>query len=139
MDASRLLAVSALLFGVGYAVNVFASTLPLYLVGASFWTVGEVVGFPAASALVSDLAPVELRGRYHGAFSMVWGLGMGLSPILGGHVMQFLGAPVLWWACLAAGAAVAAGHLRAAPARRRRLVELGVASERPDPASAPAA
>lgn len=139
VDASRLLAVSALLFGLGYAVNVFASTLPLYLFGASFWTVGEVVGFPAASALVSDLAPVELRGRYHGAFSMVWGLGMGLSPILGGHVMQFLGAPVLWWACLAAGTAVAAGHLRAAPARRRRLVELGVASERPDPATAPAA
>lgn len=139
VDPSRLLAVSALLFGMGYAVNAFVSTLPLYLLGAAFWTVGEVVGFPAASALVSDLAPVELRGRYHGAFSMVWGLGMGLSPIAGGHVMEYLGAPVLWWSCLAVGAAVAAGHLLAAPARRQRLLELGVPEQRASSAPAPAA
>jgi MFS family permease len=129
VDASRLLAASALLFGVGYAANVFATTLPLYLLGVCFWTVGEVVGFPAASALVQDLAPVELRGRYQGAFSMVWGTGMGLSPIIGGYTMQYLGAHFLWWSCLAAGTAVAVGHLLAAPARRRRLVELGVAAE----------
>jgi MFS family permease len=139
VDASRLLAVSALLFGMGYALNALVSTLPLYLAGAAFWTVGEVVGFPAASALVSDLAPVELRGRYHGAFSMVWGLGMGLSPIIGGHTMQVLGAPFLWWSCLVTGAAVALGHLLSAPARHRRLVELGVAEHRAEPATAPAA
>ena len=46
VDPSRLLAVSALLFGMGYAVNAFVSTLPLYLLGAAFWTVGEVVGLP---------------------------------------------------------------------------------------------
>jgi MFS family permease len=139
VDASRLLAVSTLLFGVGYAVNAFVSTLPLYLLGTAFWTVGEVVGFPAAAALVSDLAPVELRGRYHGAFSMVWGLGMGLSPIVGGHVMEALGAPFLWWSCLVASAAVAAGHLAYAPERRRRLAELGMAEHRQGSAAAPAA
>jgi hypothetical protein len=32
---------------------VFASSLPLYLVGAAFWTVGEVVGFPVAGHLVT--------------------------------------------------------------------------------------
>jgi len=139
VDASRLLAASTLLFGVGYVMNAWVSTLPLYLLGSAFWTVGEVVGFPAASALVSDLAPVELRGRYHGAFSMVWGLGMGLSPIIGGNTMQLLGAPFLWWSCLAAASAVAAGHLLAAPARRRRLVELGVSPDREGAAAAPAA
>jgi MFS family permease len=126
VDTSWLLAVSAVLFGVGYALNAIVATLPLYLVGAGFWTVGEVVGFPAASALVADLAPVEMRGRYQGAFSMVWGLGMGLSPIVGGQVMERLGSPVLWWSCLAAGIVVAGGHVLAGPARRRRLAELGV-------------
>ncbi|HMA96633.1 MAG TPA: MFS transporter, partial [Polyangiaceae bacterium] len=99
VDPSRLLAVSAVLFGVGYALNAFVQTLPLYLLGAAFWTLGEVVGFPAASALVADLSPIELRGRYQGVFSMVWGLGMGLSPILGGQLMNSFGAPVLWWSC----------------------------------------
>ncbi len=139
VDASRLLATSALLFGTGYALNAVVSTLPLYLLGAAFWTVGEVVGFPAASALVSDLAPVELRGRYHGAYSMAWGLGGFLSPLVGGYSMQYLGAPFLWWSGLAAGAAIAVGHAASAPERHRRLVELGVAEHGKRPLTAPAA
>jgi MFS family permease len=126
-DPARLLAASSLLFGLGYGVNVFASSLPLYLVGAAFWTVGEVVGFPVASAVVANLAPVDLRGRYHGAFAMAWGLGMALSPIVGGQVMHHLGAPALWWGCLVAGTLVAAGHLVTAAPRRRRLAAIAAA------------
>jgi MFS family permease len=137
-DGSRLLAVSATLFGLGYGLNALVPGLAgalaglglggahawgfaLYLAGAAFWTVGEVVGFPVASSLVADLSPVALRGRYQGAFSMVWGMGMGLSPILGGQVMERLGAPALWGLCVGLGLAVAAGHLATAPSRRRRL------------------
>jgi MFS family permease len=124
VDPSKLLAVSALLFGIGYAANVFVSTLPMYLVGAAFWTVGEVVGFPSASTMVANLAPRAMRGRYQGVFSMVWGLAMGISPILGGNVMHRFGASSLWWSCLVLGTLVAAGHLSAARARRARTVEL---------------
>jgi len=140
-DGSRLLAASAALFGVGYGLNALvpgiAASLAglglgsadvwrfaLYLAGAAFWTVGEVVGFPVASSLVADLAPAELRGRYQGAFSMVWGMAMTLSPVLGGLTIDQLGAPALWALCLAVGVAVGAGHLIAAPARRRRLARL---------------
>ncbi|HEY0476785.1 MAG TPA: MFS transporter [Kofleriaceae bacterium] len=144
-DRSRLLAISTLLFGAGYGLNAvvpgLAHTLgalgagsehawgfALYLAGAALWTIGEVVGFPVASSLVADLSPVALRGRYQGAFAMVWGLSMGLSPILGGQTMDRLGAPVLWALCLGAAVAVAAGHLLAAPARRRRLTEVAAAA-----------
>jgi MFS family permease len=143
-DRSNLLAISALLFGLGYGLNALvpglASSLAelgigtagtwrlaLYLAGAAFWTVGEVVGFPVASSLVADLAPVALRGRYQGAFSMVWGMAMSLSPVLGGQGLRRLGAPVLWAICLGAGLAVAAGHLLTAPARRRRLARIPAA------------
>lgn len=137
-DSSRLLAISSVLFGLGYGLNALVPGLAgslaglglgsargwglaLYLAGAGLWTVGEVVGFPVASSLVADLAPVALRGRYQGAYAMVWGMSMGLSPILGGQVIDQLGAPALWGLCLGVGALVAAGHLIAAPARRRRL------------------
>jgi MFS family permease len=126
IDQARLLAASSLLFGLGYWVNAFASSLPAYLAGAALWTVGEVVGFPVASAVVSDLAPVELRGRYHGVYSMAWGVAMGISPIVGGQVLHRLGAPVLWWGCLATGAVVAAGHLVTAGPRRRRLAAIAL-------------
>lgn len=145
-DTSHLLAVAAVLFGLGYGLNAFvpgladtlagpglggvhAWRLALYLLGAAFWTVGEVVSLPVASSLVADFAPVALRGRYQGAFSMVWGATNGLSPIFGGQVMDRLGAPVLWVLCFALGLVVAAGHLLAAPARRRRLTETTASTE----------
>lgn len=130
-DQARLLAASVLMFGVGYWINAFASSLPIYLIGATLWTVGEVVGFPVASALVANLAPVDLRGRYHGAYSMSWGVAMGLSPIVGGQVLHRVGAPTLWWGCLAAGVLVAALHLVTAPPRRLRLAALAAAAASP--------
>jgi len=126
-DPSKLLAVMAALFGIGYGLDAVVSTFPMYLLGAAFWTVGEVVGFPAASALVAGMSPLALRGRYQGVFSMVWGTAATLSPVLGGQVMHRLGAPALWWLCLATGLTVAAGHLLSADARRRRLSEVSAA------------
>lgn len=137
-DVSRQLAVATLLFGIGYGLNAFVPALAdtlsglglgsvgtwrlvLYLVGVAIWTIGEIIGFPIASALVADFAPAALRGRYQGAFSMVWGATNTLSPIVGGQVTEHLGAPTLWAMCFCAGVLVAAGHLIAAPSRRRRL------------------
>jgi MFS family permease len=137
-DPSRLLAASAVLFSVGYGLNAVVSTFPLYLVGAAFWTVGEVVGFPAASTLVAGMSPAALRGRYQGIFSMVWGVAWTLAPVLGGQLMHRAGAPVLWWLCLGTGLLVAGGHLLGAGARRRRLAEVAAAepvSERAAPAT----
>jgi MFS family permease len=136
-EGSRLLAVSALLFGLGYGVNALAGllpALPVYVLGTVLWTLGEVVGFPVAATLVADLAPPDLRGRYQGAFSMCWGLAFVLSPMVGGRLLTGLGPLALWLACLVAGALVAGGHLAAAPARRRRL-----AAASPGPAVPPAA
>lgn len=128
VDRSRLLAAMALLFGVGYGVNALELGLAGYALGTACWTVGEVVGFPAAAALVADLAPVELRGRYQGAFSMSWGVAFTLSPLLAGELLARAGARVLWLACLGIGAAVAAGYLATGAARRRRVEALQLAA-----------
>lgn len=120
-DGGRLLAVSSVLIGLGFGVNAFARTAPAYAAGVALWTVGEVLAFPVANALVADLAPAHLRGRYQGAFAMSWGVAFTLSPLLAGEVLTRLGARPLWAGCLAVGLAVAAGHLAIAPARRRRL------------------
>lgn len=120
-DGARMLALSSLLIGLGFGLNAFGGSLPAYLAGAVLYTVGEVVGFPVASAIVADLAPAQLRGRYQGAFTMAWGLAFTLSPLLGGEVLHRFGGTALWLGCLAVGALVAALHLAAGPARRRRL------------------
>ena len=124
-DAARLLAFSAALFGAGYGVNAIGGHLAVYSAGTALWTVGEVIGFPVASAMVANLAPPELRGRYQGAFAMCWGVAFTLSPLGAGEVLQRAGARTLWLLCLAVALAVSAGHLLSAGARRRRLAALG--------------
>jgi MFS family permease len=138
-DGNRLLATSALLFGVGFGVNALAgvAAVPAYLAGVVLWTVGEVVGFPVAATLVADLAPPELRGRYQGLFSMSWGVSFTLAPIVGGEVLSRSGAVTLWIGCLAVGTAVAAGYLATAAPRRRRLAALQEEGAVPRRAAAP--
>jgi MFS family permease len=121
LDAGPLLAVSALLMGLGFGLNLLGGHLATYVGGALLWTLAEVIGFPTTSALVADLAPPELRGRYQGAYSMTWGGALMLSPLVAGATLQRFGAPALWAGCLAVGAIVAVGHLAAAGPRRRRL------------------
>jgi MFS family permease len=115
-DGARVLALSSVLIGLGYGLNAFQGSLPAYVVGAVLYTVGEVLGFPVASAIVADLAPPDLRGRYQGAFSMSWGLAFTLSPLIGGEVLHRLGGRTLWLGCLAVALLMAAGHLAAGPA-----------------------
>jgi MFS family permease len=130
-DGARLLATSALLIGAGFGVYALAGwlpPLPVYLAGVVLWTLGEVVGFPVAAAIVADLAPVELRGRYQGAFSMSWGVAFTIAPVLGGELLTRFGGPTLWLGCLGLGAAVASGHVLTAAPRRRRLESLRAAT-----------
>lgn len=120
-DAASMLAISALLFGVGYGLNAIGGSLAIYGIGTALWTVGEVVGFPVASTVVANLAPAELRGRYQGAFAMCWGVAFTIAPLGAGEVIQRLGARALWLICFGVALAVSAGHLFTAESRRRRL------------------
>ncbi|MBI5070207.1 MAG: MFS transporter [Deltaproteobacteria bacterium] len=119
-DPARLLAAQAALIGLGFGVNALGGSLWVYAVGTALWTVGEVVGFPTASALAAELAPAELRGRYQGTYGMAWGLALTLGPLAGGELYGRGGGRLLWLACLALALLVSAGHLLAGAARRAR-------------------
>jgi MFS family permease len=123
-DAARLLSLSALLFGAGYGINALGGSLPVYAIGTTLWTVGEVIGLPVAATMVANLAPVSLRGRYQGAFSMCGGIAFVVSPLAAGEAIQHLGARTLWLLCFAVALVVSAGHLLTAEPRRRRIAAL---------------
>ncbi len=106
------------------------------MAGVVLWTVGEVTGMPAAAAIVANLAPADLRGRYQGVFAMSWGVAFAVGPVLGGGLLTRFGSRPLWATCFALCAAVAAGHLLTAGPRRRRLASLAAA---PSGAAPPAA
>lgn len=140
-DPTRALVASALLLGVGYGLNAFVGTLPLYALGTVIWTLGEVLGLPVASALAASLAPGSLRGRYQGVYGTTFSVAFGLSPLVSGELAARAGARAVWLACLGAGLLVALGHHAVAGPRRRRLAERAreAAAEDDTAESAPAA
>ena len=115
-----VLAVASLLLGLGYGLTAFASTLPLYALTVAVWTLGEIAASAVAPAVVADLSPVALRGLYQGVFGAAWGLAFFVGPILGGWVLERLGATALWGGCFGLGCLLALSYLAMTrPAQRR--------------------
>jgi MFS family permease len=119
-DRGRVLALGALLVGVGYGSYALCGSAWHWALATAVWTLGEITTMPVAIALVSDLAPPDLRGRYNGLYSLAFGAGQTLAPLAGGTLLAVAGPEVLFGSCLATCLAVAAGHLALGAARRAR-------------------
>jgi predicted MFS family arabinose efflux permease len=84
------------------AAAVTAFSFAVFLFG-----LGECFQGPVQGALVADLAPPRLRGRYMAVSTNSWDLGFLLGPAIGGFILA--AEPLALWplaavACLAAGA-----------------------------------
>jgi MFS family permease len=100
----------------GAAFVVFALAMALF-------GIGECFHGPAHQALVADIAPEHLRGRYFAVHSLSWGLAGTVGPAVGGFILA--GAPFVLWPlasmiCLVAAAASLAME-RYIPVRLRRI------------------
>lgn len=121
---SHVLALAALITGVGFGLTAAADAAWLYAATVLIWTVGEMLQSPSNSTLIAELSPAALRGRYQGVFSLSWSLAGMAAPVAGGFVREHAGNSALWLGCAAIGAFVAVAHLASGPARERRAVEL---------------
>ena len=72
-------------------------------------SLGVVVLIPVASAVVAGFAPVALRGRYMGAWTIVYLGGYALGPLCGGYAIDLLGARRAFLVVAVAGLAGALG------------------------------
>ena len=86
------------------------------------WAVAWLLG-PAHQALVADIGPPHLRGRYFAVHSLSWGLAGTVGPALGGFILA--SEPFALWPAAAAVCVVSAfGALaleRFIPPRLRRI------------------
>ena len=101
-----LLAGASALIGLGLSLTVvlpwgWQSMLLVLLV-----SLGVIVLIPVGSTVVATFAPAELRGRYMGAWTIVYLGGYALGPLCGGYAVDALGART---AFLVAGGAGLAG------------------------------
>ncbi|QNS05001.1 MDR family MFS transporter [Streptomyces xanthii] len=119
-DPGRLLTVSSLLIGYGFALTAFAGSLAAYALTVVVWTLGEMVNAPTQSGLVARLAPAEGRGRYQGVYTTSWSAAALVAPLAGGWVLDSAGAGWLWGGCAVLGTVTAFGYwvlMRGLPGR----------------------
>ncbi|MBO1337462.1 MFS transporter [Streptomyces sp. VRA16 Mangrove soil] len=109
-DPGRLLAVSSLLIGYGFALTAVAGSLGAYALTVVVWTLGEMVNAPTQSGLVARLAPAAGRGRYQGMYTLSWSAAALVAPLAGGWVIDSAGANWLWTGCAALGTVTAFGY-----------------------------
>jgi MFS family permease len=111
----RVLAGGLALVGAGFAATLAAGSVVGFGATAAIWSVGEIAVACVAGAMVADLAPAALRGRYMGVFSSVAPLAAVLAPALGTAMLERAGETALWVACGAIGAAAALAAVALSP------------------------
>jgi MFS family permease len=132
--AAAVLALSGLFVGLGFGATAWASDVPTYALTVVVWTIGELIGSAVGPAVVADLSPASMRGRYQGMFTFTFSLAALVAPVAGGWVYDAWGGDALWLGCGAVSLAAAIGHLLAGPARTRRLQLLNTTDHHPSPA-----
>lgn len=78
----------------------------VFALALAFFGVGECFHGPAHQALVAEIAPDRLRGRYFAVHSLSWGLAGTVGPAAGGFLLAWH--PFVLWPAAAAVCAVAA-------------------------------
>ncbi len=113
-DRSRslMLAAVATLWAVSWLVIGITGLVPeplaiaLICLSTFVFALGETLWAPIAPALVNDLAPEHLRGRYNSVQGLVWGVSGSLGPALAG-VLLGAGHTGLWVGIVVSGCLVA--------------------------------
>ena len=117
---ATVLAIANLFLGAGFAVVAGVDRLPGYLAAATVWTIGSMLAAPPNAAVIAELSPAALRGRYQSVFFLTFPAANFIAPAAGGVSLQYLG-DWHWVLCGVLGLVAAVGHLLIGPARERRL------------------
>ncbi|MCI2171134.1 MFS transporter [Schleiferilactobacillus perolens] len=71
-----------------FVVLIFAHSYPWFVLAMTVLTMGEATAFPAIPAMVNDLTPRTLKGRYQGMVNAWASAGRALGPLFGGAVIE---------------------------------------------------
>ena len=117
-----------MLFAIGFGSLAVVSSATGVLVTVVVWTFGEMMLFPAMSAHLGDIAPVQQRGAYMGAYSMSLSLALASGPWLGTQLLASTGPIGVWSIMFALGALAAVLMVCGVPHRRPLRVAVAAGS-----------
>jgi predicted MFS family arabinose efflux permease len=124
-DMLERIGLGAFLVCAGLALLPLGSSFPFAAFTVVVWTMGEMLAFPIATAMVADRAKEESLGRYMGVLNLTFASSYVAAPLAGTWIYQTWGPKALWYGCGVAGVGIWAGFHLLAVARRRALGSLG--------------
>jgi predicted MFS family arabinose efflux permease len=98
-NAMSNLVVGGILIAIGFGLYFLPISLFVLIAAVLVWTLGEIMQAPFKQTVVTNLAPVALRARYLGLFSMCYSLALTIGAPLGGFVFEEYGPRALWKSC----------------------------------------
>lgn len=110
-NARRVMAVGYVLIGLGFGLNAWCHSIPTLLIAMTIFTLGEMISSPTTSAVVAQIAPVRLRGRYMGVLGLAWNGAGVLGPQFGFRLFG-LDSRFVWFGCALLGLMAAATTIR---------------------------
>lgn len=121
-----VLAVGAVFYALGVGSVALGHSFPAFLASMVILTIGELIVSPTSTALAANLAPLDMRGRYMGIYSLTWGIGFGIGPVLGGLLNDRVAPQAIWYGGLVMGLVAACGFALLARRLRGRRTPPGV-------------
>lgn len=92
-----MMAVGVLFYAIGFGLFGVVTLFAGFVVATVILTIGEMIVVPVSQAIVAQLAPEEMRGRYMAVFSYVWLLPSTFGPLLAGIVMDNYSRNLVWY------------------------------------------
>lgn len=102
-----LMTVGCLLYSLGFSLYGLVSLYWLFLFAMAIITVGEMIAIPIAQALVAQMSPEDMRGRYMAMYGFSWIIPGAIGPLLAGLIMDNGDPRWVWYAAGILGVAAA--------------------------------
>ena len=95
--AFLMMALGVFFYMIGFGMFGFVTAYWLFVTAVVIITVGEMVIMPTASALATNFAPEDMRGRYMAVFGLSWALPATIGPAAAGLILDNYNPNLLWY------------------------------------------
>ena len=90
------IAMSGLLYAIGFGMITFIHTMPLYILSTLIWTIGEIMIVTNFGVYIANNTPQNYRARFNAVTSLSWAIGAALGTSLIGRYMDYFGVKAVW-------------------------------------------
>ncbi len=98
-----MMTIGTAMYAVGFGMYGVVSSYAMFVVAMVIITLGEMIVAPVAQALVAQMSPADMRGRYMAVYGFSWSIPYAVGPLLAGLVLDNLDPHWLWYASFAVG------------------------------------